>query len=143
MILIVDANILVSELLRQRGQALMRSPRLELHMTEYVLSEARHELRKRLDIVVAQGRLSEAIAQEIWQTANAIFLEQITVTPNSVYAHFESEARRRIPRDPNDWTTVALSLHLRADIWTQDYDFFGCGCATWTTETLLLRLDAA
>jgi predicted nucleic acid-binding protein len=141
--LIIDANILVSELLRQRGQALMRSPRLDLHMTEYALSEAHHELRKRLAVVVDRGRLSPAIAQDILETANTILSEQITLTSKSVYAHFEAEARRQIPRDPNDWETVALSLHLGSDIWTQDYDFFGCGCATWTTETLLLSLNAS
>jgi predicted nucleic acid-binding protein len=143
MMLIIDANVLVSELLRKRGQLLIKSPRLNLHMTECVLSEAQHEMRKRLDVLIDRGRVNAAIAQEIWETANVIFSDQITLIPKSFYAHLESEARRRIPRDPNDWETVALSLHLNVDIWTQDYDFFGCGCATWTTETLMLSLEVS
>ena len=53
-----------------------------------------------------------------------------------MYAHLEPVARRRIPRDPNDWPTVALAIALDAGIFTNDYDFFGCGCPTWTMETL-------
>lgn len=52
-----------------------------------------------------------------------------------------AEALRRIPRDPNDWSTVALALATGSDIWTLDHDFLGCGIATWTTETLLLQLE--
>ncbi|NQZ64621.1 MAG: DNA-binding protein [Crocosphaera sp.] len=67
--------------------------------------------------------------------------QKITTIPLSYYQSFEEEARKRIPRDPNDWETVALSLALPASIWTQDYDFFGCGCPTWTTQTLLSQLS--
>ena len=58
----------------------------------------------------------------------------------AIYASFEQDARERIPRDPDDWPTVALALFLGVDIWTQDKDFLGCGVATWTTDTLLARL---
>ena len=60
----------------------------------------------------------------------------------ALYALFEQDARRRIPRDPDDWHTVALALTLGADIWTQDKDFLGCGVATWTTDTLVARLSS-
>ncbi|MGI8915588.1 MAG: PIN domain-containing protein, partial [Chloroflexota bacterium] len=50
------------------------------------------------------------------------------------------KARARIPRDPDDWPTVAAALALGADIWTRDADFLGCGCATWVTETLIAEL---
>lgn len=61
--------------------------------------------------------------------------------PISFYPPLEAEARKRIPRDPNDWETVALALALPAAIWTEDYDFFGCGCPSWTTQTLLFQLQ--
>jgi len=54
----------------------------------------------------------------------------------------ETVARRRIPRDPDDWPTVALALVLEAHIWTHDHDFLGCGVATWTTQTLLAEFEA-
>ena len=47
----------------------------------------------------------------------------------------------RLVIDTNILVTVALSLALPAAIWTEDYDFFGCGCPTWTTETLLLQVN--
>jgi hypothetical protein len=31
---------------------------------------------------------------------------------------------------------VALALALECGIWTADRDFFGCGVAVWTTDTL-------
>lgn len=57
-----------------------------------------------------------------------------------IYGLLETVARRRIPRDPNDWPTVALALALNAHIWTYNGDFLGCGVATWTTETLLAEV---
>ncbi len=70
--------------------------------------------------------------------ATAVGLIDIHVVymPTAYYADLEEEARRRIPRDPRDWPTVALALQLDAAIWTHDNDFLGCGIATWTTETL-------
>jgi len=65
--------------------------------------------------------------------------------PSEVYAGFEERAAYRIPRDPDDATTVALALALGGDegecgIWTNDGDFLGCGLPTWTTDTLIAHL---
>jgi len=57
-----------------------------------------------------------------------------------MYDGYEAVARSRIPRDPDDWHTVALAIATDAAIWTADADFLGCGIATWTTETLLAHL---
>jgi PIN domain len=35
---------------------------------------------------------------------------------------------------------VALAPAPDAGILTNDYDFFGCGCPTWTVETLRAEL---
>ncbi|NJK46174.1 MAG: hypothetical protein HC933_19665 [Pleurocapsa sp. SU_196_0] len=77
--LIVDANILVGEILRKRGQQLLRNPQLELHITEKALSETNHELAKRLRIIARDenmianmlGILSQG-ALEIIATINTI-----------------------------------------------------------------------
>jgi len=66
----------------------------------------------------------------------------IRTVPFDVYVSAERIARRRIPRDPEDWPTVALALVLEAHIWTHDHDFLGCGVATWTTQTLLAEFEA-
>jgi len=61
-------------------------------------------------------------------------LESQSGTARSSYARITQVA---IPRDLNDWETVAISILLDVDIWTKDSDFIGCGRATWTTDTLI------
>ncbi|HEU0165093.1 MAG TPA: PIN domain-containing protein [Thermomicrobiales bacterium] len=62
--------------------------------------------------------------------------EALRVIPSVNYSHLRDTAARRIPRDPNDWAPIALALHLGAGILTNDCDFLGCGCPTWTFQTL-------
>jgi hypothetical protein len=68
--------------------------------------------------------------------------QHILVFPVWSCRHLEAAAMRRVPRDPNDWPTVALALTLECGIWPADADFLGCGVPTWTTETLGLHLAA-
>lgn len=140
MMLIVDANVLIGELLRQRGQNLIQNPVLMLYVTERVLDETQYEIRRRIPLMVSRSRLTEADAQLLLAQAIHLIETKITVVAESIYSHLETEARNRIPRDPDDWPTVALALAMNAAIWTQDCDFLGCGCPTWTTETLLIQL---
>ena len=139
--LVVDTNILVAELLRKRGRALMNSPNLELLLAEKMKNEAQYELQKRISIIVNKTNLTLEQGQLELERALGIIDRKIVTFPLSYYQSFETEARKRIPRDPNDWETVALALALPAAIWTEDYDFFGCGCPTWTTQTLLLQIN--
>lgn len=139
--LVVDANILVAELMRKRGRDLLSHPQLELAITERAWDEAQHEARKRLTAMVALGRVPSERAEEVLALLEATLTATTAVVPQAIFAHLESRARRRIPRDPDDWPTVALALSLDAGIWTQDADFLGCGVPTWTTETLLAYLD--
>lgn len=139
--LVIDANILIAELLRRRGRELLRNPQIELYLAEKTREETEYELRKRVSIIVSQERLSESAGRAQIETGIAIINTQIALMPTSFYAALEAEARKRIPRDPNDWEIVALALALPGAIWTEDYDFLGCGCPTWTTETLMLQLQ--
>ncbi|MBE9143512.1 nucleotide-binding protein, PIN domain-containing protein [Planktothrix mougeotii LEGE 06226] len=138
--LVVDANILVSELLRQRGKELIQNPDLILYVTESVLSETSHELRKRINAIINKNGASEELGEKLLQAAQNLINTKINIIEESVYIYRETEARNRIPRDPKDWSTVALALVMNVPIWTQDCDFLGCGCPTWTTETLLTQL---
>jgi predicted nucleic acid-binding protein len=65
----------------------------------------------------------------------------LAVVPDEHYQQHEAEARDRIPRDPNDWPTVALAMALGSGIWTIDGDFFGCGVPLGTTQTLLTHVE--
>lgn len=138
-----DASVLVAELLRQRGRALLSHPAVRLVVAEAQWLESMHELDKRMAAIVRHRRLSSAQAGELHESVTELVEAQvIEVVPHHFYEHMEAAARRRIPRDPQDWPTVALALVLDAGILTGDGDFLGCGCPTWTVETLALELAA-
>jgi predicted nucleic acid-binding protein len=139
--LIVDANILVGELLRKRGRALFHRLDLTLHASERVINEAQYELNRRVTKMVNQQRFAKIDGQTLLNATQQVISAKVTIITTTNCLHLESEARKRIPRDPDDWETVAIALLLEAAIWTQDCDFLGCGCPTWTTETLLLHLN--
>jgi len=136
MTIIADASVLVAELLRVRGRKLMIDPRLRVVVTEEQWSETRHELNRRLRHFTGLGHLTTDQIEEIRHDIQVVVDNAIEVVPGHSYEHMETVARRRVPRDANDWPTVALAIALGAGILTEDHDFLGCGCATWTFETL-------
>ncbi len=143
MIVVADASVLVGELLRKRGRELLLHPALNVVVAEDQWSETQHELSRRLAIMESSGRLTPDAKRALEEVVHTLIDAQaIEVIPRSMYASFETVARRRIPRDPQDWPTVALALLLDAPILTGDHDFLGCGCPTWTVETLKRELEA-
>ena len=138
--LVVDANILVAELLRIKGKELVANKNLELFIADKAWEEAQHELSKRISIIAERGNLSETSSSELLYSAVNLAENHINVIVEEKYNTVKNDARARIPQDPDDWHTVALALMLNADIWTQDKDFFGCGVACWTSRTLKLKL---
>jgi predicted nucleic acid-binding protein len=144
MIVVADASVLVGELLRKRGRELLLRPELQVLVAEDHWSETQHELSRRLGIMESTGRLSPANRRALEEAVQSLIeAKAIDVVSRSMYAPFEATARRRVPRDPQDWPTVALALLLDAAILTGDNDFLGCGCPTWTIETLLRELQTA
>jgi hypothetical protein len=145
MLLAPDANVLVAELLRQRGRALIHDRRLDLRLSERAEEETRYELARRVERIVARGHMDALEADALLQSALATIDGFLTVIPHFVYADNLDRAAYRVPRDLDDAPTVALALALGGDegrcgIWTNDGDFLGCGVPTWTTETLLAHL---
>ncbi|MBI2467756.1 MAG: hypothetical protein HYV62_08055 [Candidatus Rokubacteria bacterium] len=58
--------------------------------------------------------------------------------PASAYARTLAEARRRLaPRDPDDVAPLALALHLRFPLWSNDRDFEVARIEWFTTARLL------
>lgn len=89
-----------------------------------------------------RSRAPDGGAQELYESVRELVDSRaIDIIPRSLYAHKEAIARRRVPRDPNDWAPVALALTFSIGILTKDNDFLGCGCPTWTIETLVAELD--
>lgn len=137
MIVVADASVLVAELLRRRGRALFARADLRVVVAEEQWDETEHELQRRLGVIVEQGRLTAEQARLLQEAVQTLIDDRaIEVIPWTLYAHHEAVARRRVPRDPNDWPPVALALALDVGILTGDRDFLGCGCPTWTVDTL-------
>ena len=140
MTLIIDANILIAELLRQRGRELLRNPQLIIYASERVVDETNYEIQKRISRMTTTGKLSIEAGTDLTKAASQPLKTCIINVPQIEYGYLEIEAKERIPRDPDDWHTVALAIHLDAAIWTQDNDFLGCGCPCWTTDTLISHI---
>ncbi len=137
MIIVADASVLVAELLRRRGRALFARADLRVIVAEEQWDEAEHELRRRLALIVEQGRLTAEQARLLHDAVQRLIDDRvIEIIPRTLYEHHETVARRRVPRDPDDWPPVALALALDVGILTGDQDFLGCGCPTWTVDTL-------
>ena len=138
--LVVDANILVAELIRVRGRKLIAHQSLELFMAEKAWEETTYELNKRIERMIQKKVFSQSVGHKLLRDAMRVAELKVSIIPHEIYAPYETLARKRIPRDPNDWFTVALALAVDAAIWTMGNDFLGCGIATWTTDTLLIHL---
>ncbi len=140
--LVVDANILVGELIRMRGRDLLGHAELDLYIPEPIWGEAMHELPLRVARIEQRGVFTPSEAALVLQHALAAAQVNVTRIPEVRYAHLEATARRRVPRDPRDWPIVALAILLQAGIWTRDHDFLGCGVATWVTDTIVAELES-
>jgi predicted nucleic acid-binding protein len=141
--LIVDAHIVLAELLRERGRRLIVQPALQLFMSDAAWDELTYELPRRLERWRQQRHRSEVEAQRWLRLIVDLLNAYIQPVALAVYQAWDDEARDRIPRDPKDWPTVALALAAEAAIWTSDEDFFGCGVPVWTTDTLNPHLRRA
>jgi predicted nucleic acid-binding protein len=138
--LVADASSVVAESLRGRGEWIIGHSDLTLYVAAPTWSEIQHEVGRRIDALVQHGRLTSARREEVLNDRLALLTQSVIVVTVVEYGEHEAAARDRIPRDPNDWPTVALALSLGCGIWTNDQDFFGCGVPVWTTETLLTHL---
>lgn len=110
-----------------------------LHVPMWMWGETRHEISRRLDIRMSRG-LPESVANHFWDAAARVKEQSITEVPEEFYENLKGEALSRLPRDSKDWHVAALALSIESDILTEDKDFFGCGIATWTVETLATQL---
>lgn len=139
--LVVDASVLVGELLRTSGRDRLRDDRLELFLPEQTWSEVAHELPRRVTAFAARRSISEPQANELARVCLSTVEANVAVVDPAVLAALEEEASARVPRDPDDWPLVACALALAAGIWTADNDLLGTGVPTWTTESLVSWLE--
>lgn len=138
--LVADASGLVGELLRIRGRQFLRHPDIDWFTTTEVAGEVEYELRRRLNILVARGRLEHGEVAALEYVALELFTDTVSLADSDVYMPARALAEARIS-DPNDWSVVALAMVMEAGIWTEDRDFFGIGLPVWNTRVLVAHLQ--
>ena len=137
--LVLDANILIRPVLGTRVRALLREhvSRTAFLAPEDAFAEARRHLP---GILMRRGAPPDRVRQASDVLESLTLL--VTSLPIASYAANELEARARlIGRDEADWPVLAAAHTLSCPIWTEDYDFFGTGVATWTSDRVRLYLE--
>jgi predicted nucleic acid-binding protein len=135
--LVIDANILVRAVLGKRVREMIEAyaGKVSLFAPEVAFAEAEEHLPA---LVIKHGGDPEKALAFL-----ATLRDVVEVIGNDVYGEFEAEARERLgQRDPDDWPILASALAIGCPIWTEDADFFGCGVATWTSNSVQMFLRA-
>ena len=130
--LVADANVLLAAVLGGRAKAVLQHPEVE----EVLTAEATlGEVQEYAVILAKEKRLS------VDTLLLAVAALPVNVVEESVYASALPKARRLIAqRDPDDVDILALALHMRLPLWSNDNDFEDTGIEWYTTAELLKKL---
>ena len=131
--LAADAKVLLSALIGGRARLVLTHPEArEILTTGNVLAE----VREYIPSLALKRKLDPA------SLLLAVATLPVTLVPESAYRRKMAEARRRIEeRDPDDVELLALALHLRIPVWSNDDDFASARAPWLTTAKLLARLN--
>jgi len=130
--LVADANVLLAAVIGGRARLVLDHPSVEeVFTTEPTFSEVE--------------QYSAVLAKKKHLPIDVVLLAvaalPITILNRSRYAGDLPEAARLIGhRDQDDIELLALVLHLRVPLWSNDKDFEHVGIELFTTERLLRRL---
>jgi predicted nucleic acid-binding protein len=112
MILIVDANILFSVLIKNSlTTEMIFNETLELYTCEFIIDE----FFKYEDNILKKTHRSKNEFIEIMHQLKSV----ITIIPKEEYSNYFNEAKLISP-DPNDVIYFALALKMKAGIWSND-----------------------
>ena len=137
--LVLDANILIRAIFGERVYSLLR--RYEGHAEFYTPDYCVREARAKIPEIAAKRKEFPELAELF---LDLVIGSVVLAVDHGFFQEFKDRAIARIAmRDPNDWPVVATALALNSPIWTEDYDFFGCGIATWTTDRIEIYLRDA
>ena len=134
--LVADANVLLAAVLGDRARAVLQHPEIEEVLTaELTLAE----VQEYAAILARKRGLS------LDTLLLAVAALPVTVVEPEVYSRSLSEARRLVAkRDPDDVDILALALHTKLPLWSNDNDFEAAGVAGkiewYTTAELLPKL---
>jgi predicted nucleic acid-binding protein len=130
--LAADANVLLSSVLGGRARLVLEHPDIdEVVTTEATFAEVR-------EYAVQLGRKKKIAPDTLLLAVAAL---PVSIVLPEVYEDTMAEARRLIAwRDPDDIEILALALHMKIPLWSNDNDFEGCGIERFTTAEILRRL---
>ncbi|HEY3824950.1 MAG TPA: PIN domain-containing protein [Bryobacteraceae bacterium] len=133
--LVLDANILIRAVLGIRVRRILEN--YAETVTFFVPESALSEAQEHLATLVTRRGGDPAKALRLLHAMVGL----VDLVGLDIYGGHETEARKRIGfRDPDDWPILASALALGCPIWTEDSDFFGCGVATWTSNSIEIFL---
>ena len=130
--LAADANALLSSVIGGRARLVFDHPDIqEVVTTEATFAEVR-------EYSALLGRKKKIAPDTIMLTVAAL---PVSIVSPEVYADTMDDARKLIEgRDPDDIEILALALHMKIPLWSNDKDFEESGVPRFTTEDLLRRL---
>lgn len=130
--LAADANVLLSAVIGGRARLALSHPEVEEVLTTATVFA---EIEEYAGILGRKKKLS------LETLMLAVASLPVSIVAREVYAGSIADARLRIgKRDPDDVELLALALHFKVPLWTNDNDFEGCGMEWFTTAELLKRL---
>ncbi len=130
--LVADANVLLSAVLGGRARVVLTHPAIEsIFTTEVTLAEV-----EEYAIVLARKR---KLPLDILLLTVATL--PVSLIERETYVRAISRARQLIEkRDPDNVEILALALHLKVPLWSNDNDFQALGIEVYTTAELLRDL---
>ncbi len=130
--LVADANVLLSAVLGGRARAVLEHPGgTEVLTAEITFSEVQ-------EYAVQLARKKRLSLDVVLMAVAAL---PVSVVDRAVYEASIPDAERRIGRrDPDDVEILALALHAKLAVWSNDNDFEAVGVEWFTTAELLATL---
>lgn len=130
--LAADANVLLSAVIGGRARLVVLSPEVkELLTTETVFAEVE-------EYASVLGHKKKIPADALMLAVASL---PVSIVAREVYARSIPRARKRIAwRDPDDVELLALAMHFKISLWSNDNDFEKCGVERYTTAELLRKL---
>jgi predicted nucleic acid-binding protein len=127
-----DANVLLSAVIGGRARLVLDNPEIdEVVTTEATFAEVS-------EYAVQLGRKKKLASDIILLTVAAL---PVSIISPEVYQGAMVEAHRLIAwRDPDDIELLALTLHMKIPLWSNDNDFEDCGIERFTTAEILRKL---
>jgi predicted nucleic acid-binding protein len=122
--LVVDANAIISTLLRGRSARVFT----RLHADFMTTQRTVWEVKRYIPTIAADLQAQGAPASSEADIERDLERLPLRFEHEDSYAYCRGRAKLLIEdRDPDDVDILALTLHLRAPLWTNDRDFEGIG----------------